>query len=71
MSNTENTPTEKRNVDAHVTSQIKNAIEQGVSNRRMPWHTSGKFAFCPINVTSKKRRSALPWNRRCRRSAWV
>jgi antirestriction protein ArdC len=30
------------------------AIEQGVSSWRMPWHTSGKFAFSPINVTSKK-----------------
>jgi len=37
-----------------VTSQIVNAIEAGVSNWRMPWHTSGKFAFSPINVTSKK-----------------
>jgi hypothetical protein len=26
----------------------------GVSNWRMPWHTSGKFAFYPINVTRKK-----------------
>ena len=41
-------------VYSRVTSQIINAIEQGVSNWRMPWHTSGKFAFSPINVTSKK-----------------
>src|SRR6266853_1997312 len=54
MSTTENTATEKRDVYATVTSQIVNAIEQGVSNWRMPWHTSGKFAFSPINVTSKK-----------------
>ena len=39
---------------ARVTSQIVNAIEQGVSNWRMPWHTSGKFAFSPINVASHK-----------------
>ena len=26
----------------------------GVSNWRMPWHTSGRYAFSPINVTSKK-----------------
>jgi len=54
MSNNENTATEKQDVYARVTSQIVNAIEQGVSNWRMPWHTSGKFAFSPINVTSKK-----------------
>jgi antirestriction protein ArdC len=54
MSNTENTATDKPDVYSRVTSQIINAIEQGVSNWRMPWHTSGKFAFSPINVTSKK-----------------
>ena len=54
MSTNENTATEKQDVYTRVTSQIVNAIEQGVSNWRMPWHTSGKFAFSPINVTSKK-----------------
>src|SRR6202051_4652867 len=54
MSYTENTAIEKQDVYARVTSQIINAIEQGVSNWRMPWHTSGKFAFSPANVTSKK-----------------
>jgi antirestriction protein ArdC len=54
MSYTESTATEQRDVYARVTSQIVNAIEQGVSNWRMPWHTSGKFAFSPINVISKK-----------------
>src|ERR1043166_1924695 len=54
MSTTENTATDKRDVYERVTSQIVNAIETGVSNWRMPWHTSGKFAFSPINVTSKK-----------------
>src|SRR6266513_390442 len=54
MSTAEHTATEKRDVHTRVTSQIVNAIEQGVSNWRMPWHTSGKFAFSPINVTSKK-----------------
>jgi len=44
MSTTENTAIEKQDVYARVTSQI-NAIEQGVGNWRMPWHTSGKFAF--------------------------
>src|SRR5579864_7462658 len=54
MSTAEHTATEKRDVYERVTSQIVNAIEQGVSNWRMPWHTSGKFALSPINVTSKK-----------------
>jgi antirestriction protein ArdC len=54
MSNTENTATEKQDVYRKVTDSIINAIEQGVSNWRMPWHTSGKFAFSPVNVTSKK-----------------
>src|SRR5438477_8623167 len=54
MSTNENTASEKLDVYHRVTSQIVNAIEAGVSNWRMPWHTSGKFAFSPINVTSKK-----------------
>jgi antirestriction protein ArdC len=53
MSNTDST--EKRDVYARVTSQIINAIEQGnTGNWRMPWHTSGRFAFSPINITSRK-----------------
>ena len=54
MSSTESTATDKRDVYASVTAQIINAIEQGVGNWRMPWHTSGRFAFSPINVASKK-----------------
>jgi antirestriction protein ArdC len=54
MSSTENTAPEKRDVYARVTDQIVTAIEQGVGNWRMPWHTSGRFAFSPINVTNKK-----------------
>lgn len=54
MSINENTATEKRDVYATVTAQIITAIETGVSTWRMPWHTSGKFAFSPINVASKK-----------------
>src|SRR3984957_1326750 len=53
MSTSDNT-TDKRDVYARVTHQIVTAIENGVSNWRMPWHTSGRFAFSPINVTSKK-----------------
>jgi antirestriction protein ArdC len=54
MSTTETTATEKRDVYATVTSQIINAIEQGAGSWRMPWHTSGRFASSPVNVTSKK-----------------
>src|SRR4029079_16322872 len=54
MPSSENTATEKRDVYASVTAQIINAIEQGAGNWRMPWNTSGKFAFSPLNVTSKK-----------------
>ena len=54
MSTAEHTATDQRDVYARVTSQIVNAIEQGVSSWRMPWHTSGKFAFSPVNVTSRK-----------------
>jgi antirestriction protein ArdC len=54
MSTSDNTATNQRDVYASVTSQIITAIEKGVSNWRMPWHTSGRFAFSPINVTSKK-----------------
>src|ERR1700716_1033964 len=54
MSTSDNTATNQRDVYASVTAQIINAIEQGAGSWRMPWHTSGKFAFSPINVTSKK-----------------
>jgi antirestriction protein ArdC len=54
MSTPDITATGKRDVYATVTAQIIEAIEQGVGNWRMPWHTSGRFAFSPINVTTKK-----------------
>lgn len=54
MSENYNTATEKADVYRKVTDAIVNAIEQGVGSWRMPWHTSGRFAFSPINVTSKK-----------------
>jgi antirestriction protein ArdC len=54
MSTSDHTATNQRDVYASVTAQIINAIENGVSNWHMPWHTSGRFAFSPINVTSKK-----------------
>jgi len=54
MSEHEHTSPEKRDVYATVTSQIVNAIEKGVGTWRMPWHTSGRDAFSPINVASRK-----------------
>jgi len=54
MSTIDHTATDKRDVYRKVTDQIINAIEQGVGNWRMPWHTSGRFAFSPVNVTSKR-----------------
>ncbi len=53
MSTNENTAP-KPDVYARVTSQIVTAIEQGVSSWRMPWHTSGRFAFSPVNAVSRK-----------------
>jgi antirestriction protein ArdC len=54
MSTIDHTATDKRDVYARVTTQIINAIENGVATWRMPWHTSGRYAFSPINVASKK-----------------
>jgi antirestriction protein ArdC len=54
MSTSDTTATDKRDVYSRVTAQIINAIEQGVGTWRMPWHTSGRYAFSPINVASKK-----------------
>jgi antirestriction protein ArdC len=44
----------KADVYERVTSQIVNAIEQGTGTWRMPWHTSGRFAFSPINAITRK-----------------
>lgn len=46
--------TEKQDVYARVTAQIVAAIEAGVGTWRMPWHTTGKVAFSPINAISRK-----------------
>ena len=54
MSTSDNTATNQRDVYQRVTAQIIQSIEQGVGTWRMPWHTSGRFAFSPINVTSRK-----------------
>jgi antirestriction protein ArdC len=54
MSKNENVATEKRDVYAQVTEQIVAAIEKGVGNWQMPWHTSGREVFSPINVASRK-----------------
>lgn len=44
----------KPDVYARITSQIVNAIEQGAGSWHMPWHTSGRFAFSPINAITHK-----------------
>jgi antirestriction protein ArdC len=54
MSTSDHTATDKRDVYRKVTDAIINSIEQGVGTWRMPWHTSGRYAFSPINATSKK-----------------
>jgi antirestriction protein ArdC len=54
MSDIDNTVTDKRDVYARVTAQIIHAVEQGVGTWRMPWHTSGRFAYSPINLASTK-----------------
>jgi antirestriction protein ArdC len=54
MSTIDNTATDKADVYRKVTDAIINAIETGVGNWRMPWHTSGRYAFSPLNVTSRK-----------------
>jgi antirestriction protein ArdC len=55
MSTSDNTANNHSDVYRKVTDAIINAIEQGnVGTWRMPWHTSGRYAFSPINVVSKK-----------------
>ncbi len=54
MSTSDITAQEKRDVYARVTDQIVTAIENGAGTWRMPWHTSGRFAFSPINIASHK-----------------
>jgi antirestriction protein ArdC len=54
MSTSDITANEKRDVYRKVTDAIIHSIEQGVGTWRMPWHTSGRYAFSPINVASKK-----------------
>jgi antirestriction protein ArdC len=54
MSTSDNTSTNSRDVYRKVTDAIINSIEQGVGTWRMPWHTSGRYAFSPINAKSKK-----------------
>jgi antirestriction protein ArdC len=55
MSNIDSTSTNHSDVYRKVTDAIIHAIEQGnVGNWRMPWHTSGRYSFSPINVVSRK-----------------
>ena len=53
--NSNSNTSERQDVYSKVTNQIIAAIEQGsVGTWRMPWHTSGRYAFSPVNVTSRK-----------------
>src|SRR5438067_2168942 len=54
MSTNENTANEKQDVYEKVRNSIISAIEKGVGNWRMPWHTSGRHSFSPMNVSSHK-----------------
>jgi len=54
MSIQDSTATIKVDVYQKVTDAIIKAIEHGVGTWRMPWHTSGRHAFSPINVASMK-----------------
>jgi antirestriction protein ArdC len=55
MSTSDNTSNTHSDVYRKVTDAIINAIESGnVGTWRMPWHTSGRYAFSPINAVSKK-----------------
>ena len=69
MSNIDSTASKNRDVYARVTAQIVTAIENGIGSWRMPWHTSGPFAFSPVNTTTKKPCRAINivclWGARC------
>jgi antirestriction protein ArdC len=55
MPDINNNSTNHSDVYRKVTDAIIHAIENGnVGTWRMPWHTSGRYAFSPINVVSKK-----------------
>lgn len=45
---------ERIDIYQRVTDQIVAAIEAGVDSWHMPWHTSGRFAFSPLNAVSRK-----------------
>jgi antirestriction protein ArdC len=53
MNNSTTVP-ERLDVYSRVTAQIIDAIEKGVGSWKMPWHTSDRDAFSPINVSSRK-----------------
>src|SRR5215831_4726574 len=55
MSDNNHTSPNHSDVYRKVTDAIINAIEQGnVGTWRMPWNTSGRYAFSPINAVSRK-----------------
>src|SRR5437763_8954220 len=46
--------TEKTDIYERVTNLIVSAIETGAGSYKMPWRTSGKFIYSPINAVSKR-----------------
>jgi antirestriction protein ArdC len=54
MSTNENTSTQTLDMHARVPSRFINAIDQGASRRKMPWYTSGRFAFSSVTSTARK-----------------
>ena len=46
--------TELADVYTRVTNQIVEAIEKGAADWRMPWHSTGKDSFAPLNAATQK-----------------
>ena len=46
--------TELADVYTRVTNQIVEAIERGAADWRMPWHSTGKDSFSPLNAATQK-----------------
>jgi antirestriction protein ArdC len=46
--------TELADVYTRITNQIVEAIEQGAADWRMPWHSTGKASFAPLNAATQK-----------------
>jgi antirestriction protein ArdC len=53
MSSNTESAREKQDLYDRITSQIITSIENGVGDWHMPWHTSGREPFSPINVVTR------------------